>query len=124
MTERAPTTPPEVAATTPEPSAPSDNGASAPADNGASAPSERPHPVDVPATSTGGGDGSGAGQGGSRGGGGGIGIGTIIGAIGGVIIRGGVVGGDRCDPRGRRPRSGGGYPLPGPMPRGPIFRGY
>ena len=103
-TAPAPETTTEVAATAPEPSAPSDNGAAAP--------SERPHPVDVPAT--GGSDGSGSGRGGSRGGG--IGIGDIIGAIGGVIIRGGVVDGDHCDPRsdGRRiPRTGNSYPMPG-----------
>jgi hypothetical protein len=105
-TAPAPTTTTEVAASTPAPAAPSDNGDAAP--------SERPHPVDVPSTATGAGDGSGSGRGGSRGGG--IGIGDIIGAIGGVIIRGGVVDGDHCDPRsdGRRvPRTGTGYPLPG-----------
>lgn len=98
VTDPAPSTETEVAATTPQPSAPSDNGESAP--------SARPHPVDVPATSTGGSDGSGAGRSGGHGTG--IGIGTIIGAIGGVILRGGVVDGDHCDPRGGQT-----YPYPG-----------
>lgn len=112
VTDPAPTTTTEVAAAAPEPAAPSDNGAAAP--------SERPHPVDVPSTATGGSDGSGNGRGGSRGGG--IGIGDIIGAIGGVIIRGGVVDGDHCDPRsdGRRiPRTGNGYPMPDAAERFP-----
>lgn len=96
VTAPAPTTTTEVAATTPEPSAPSDNGASAP--------SQRPQPVDVPATGDGG---NGAGRG--RGHGSGIGdIGGIIGAIGGVILRGAVIDGDHCDPRGGR-----NYPYPG-----------
>jgi len=102
----APTTSTEVAAATPQPAAPSDNGDAAP--------SERPHPVDVPSTSTGGSDGSGSGRSGRHGTG--IGIGDVIGVIGGVILRGGVVDGDHCDPRsdGRRiPRTGNGYPMPG-----------
>jgi hypothetical protein len=46
------------------------------------------------------------------------GLGGIIGAIGGAILRGGVVDGDHCDPRGRR---GGGTILINH--RGPILRG-
>jgi hypothetical protein len=46
-------------------------------------------------------------------------IGGVIGAIGGVVLRGGVVDGDHCDPRGRR--SGGGSILINR--RGPILRG-
>lgn len=78
------------------------------------APSPRPRPVDVPA--------QGNGQGGSVGsgnGGGGT-LGGIIGAIGGAILRGGVVDGDNCDPRGRGNR-GGGILI---NRRGPIFRGH
>lgn len=105
VSDPAPSTPTDVAAATPQPSAPSDNGESAP--------SARPHPVDVPSTSSGGSDGSGDGRSGGHGGG--IGIGDIIGAIGGVIIRGGVVDGDHCDPRGGR-----GYPYPG---RGRTYPG-
>jgi hypothetical protein len=37
-----------------------------------------------------------------RGGGGGGGLGGILGAIGSAILRGGVVDGDHCDPRGHR----------------------
>lgn len=61
--------------------------------------SPRPHPVAV---------GSYPGPGGgSVGRGSGIGIGDIIGVIGAVVIRGGVVDGDHCDPRGGRGRRGG-----------------
>lgn len=67
----------------------------------ASPPVPRPQPVDVPATGSGGGES----------------IGGIIGAIGGAILRGGVVDGDHCDPRGRH---GGGILI---NRRGPIFRG-
>lgn len=49
---------------------------------------------------------------------GGGGLGSILGAIGGAILRGGVVDGDRCDPRGRH---GGGTILINH--RGPILRG-
>lgn len=111
VVDEAPSTS-EVAATAPAPSAPSDEGAAAP--------SSRPHPVDVP-TGNSGGQGAGDGNNGRHGGG--IGIGDIIGAIGGVIIRGGVVDGDHCDPRtdGRRGRrDGGGYPVSIPTRRGPI----
>ncbi len=91
--------PVEVAASTaPAPvSAPSDPAATA------APPSPRPQPVDVqyPARDNG------------------PSIGGIIGTIGGAILRGGVVDGDRCDPRGRR--SGGGGILINR--RGPIFRG-
>lgn len=105
----APTT---VAAADPAPSAPSDEGAAAP--------SARPHPADIP---TGGSGGQGSGDGNNGRHGGGIGIGDIIGAIGGVIIRGGVVDGDHCDPRtdGRRGRrDGGSFPVSIPTRRGPI----
>jgi hypothetical protein len=46
------------------------------------------------------------------------GFGAIIGAIGGAILRGGVVDGDHCDPRGRH---GGGTILINH--RGPVLRG-
>jgi hypothetical protein len=46
------------------------------------------------------------------------GFGAILGAIGGAILRGGVVDGDHCDPRGHR---GGGVIMVNH--RGPIFRG-
>lgn len=109
--------PTEVAATEPTPSAPSDEGATTA--------SPRPHPVDVPSGNSGG---QGAGDGTNGRHGGGIGIGDIIGAIGGVIIRGGVVDGDHCDPRtdGRRGgrRGGGGFPITintrGPV-MGPVY---
>ena len=81
----------------------------------ATAPSPRPEPVDIPATSTypgpTRGDGGGSGVGGLGGWGG------VIGAIGGAILRGGVVDGDHCDPRGRH---GGGILI---NQRGPILRG-
>jgi len=50
--------------------------------------------------------------------GGGV-MGGIIGAIGGVVLRGGAVDGDHCDPRGRR-GGGGGILI---NRRGPILRG-
>lgn len=74
------------------------------------APSPRPQPVDVPYPGSTRGDGSGGGSS----------IGVIIGAIGGAILRGGVVDGDHCDPRGRR-GGGGGILI---NQRGPIFRGH
>ena len=97
-----------VAAITPAP---------APVEQAPVAPS--PHPVDVsyPASDPGtmrGGDG-----GGGDDGGGGGGIRGIIGAIGGVILRGGVVDGDHCDPRSHR-NGGGGILI---NRRGPILRG-
>jgi hypothetical protein len=67
----------------------------------------RPQPVDVSYPS---------GESGSTHSGGGL--GSILGAIGGAILRGGVVDGDHCDPRGRR---GGGTILINH--RGPILRG-
>jgi hypothetical protein len=88
------------------------------ADNTPAAPAPRPHPVDVATY-----PGTGSGSNGSHGSG--IGIGDVIGAIGGVIIRGGVVDGDHCDPRGaRRGRIGSHIlinnrlPIPMPMTRG------
>jgi hypothetical protein len=64
-----------------------------------------PEPSPAPAQDQGpilrGGSGAGTGSGG-----GGIGIGTGIGVIFGSVIRGGVVDGDNCDPRGTR-RTGG-----------------
>ena len=80
-----------------------------------SSPSPRPQPVDVsyPSSDPGsvGGQGNGNGVGG---------LGGIIGAIGGAILRGGVVGGDgdHCDPR---PHRGGGILI---NRRGPILRGH
>ena len=68
----------------------------------------RPQPVDVSYPS---------GESGSTHSGGGF--GAIIGAIGGAILRGGVVDGDHCDPRGRHGR--GGTILINQ--RGPIIRG-
>lgn len=68
----------------------------------------RPQPVDVSYPSS---------EGSAHGGGGGI--GSILGAIGGAILRGGVVDGDHCDPRGRHGR--GGTILINT--RGPILRG-
>lgn len=62
--------------------------------------SPRPHPV---AGSSYPGPGSG-----SVGSGHGVSIGDVIGAIGAVVIRGGVVDGDHCDPRGGRRRGGSG----------------
>lgn len=81
----------------------------APADptaTAASTSSARPQPVDVPPSARNPDNGGG--------------IGAVIGAIGGVILRGGVADGDHCDPRGRR--SGGGGILINQ--RGPILRGH
>lgn len=80
----------------------------------ATTPSPRPQPVDVPSTSSD--PGPSRGDGGSASGGLG-GWGGVIGAIGGAILRGGVVDGDHCDPRGRH---GGGILI---NQRGPILRG-
>lgn len=77
-------------------------------------PSPRPQPVDAPYP----GRDPGSARGGENGGGGPS-VGGIIVAIGGAILRGGVVDGDRCDPRGRGSR-GGGILI---NRRGPIFRG-
>lgn len=61
----------------------------------------RPHPVDVGSAPGSGSGGMDAGRGGI--GGSGISIGDVIGGvIGAVVIRGGAVDGDHCDPRGRR----------------------
>ena len=83
-------------------------------------PRPRPIPVGVPAGAGGSGTaGTGDGSGSSEGRGGGSGVGAVIGTVIGVIIRGGVVGDDHCDPRtdGRRGRGGmGGYP-------GTVIRG-
>lgn len=76
--------------------------------------SPRPHPVAVGSY-----PGSGSGSVGS---GRGISIGDVIGVIGAVVIRGGEVDGDHCDPRGGRHRRGG----PGVMVNdrgGAILRG-
>lgn len=62
--------------------------------------SPRPHPMT-------GGSYPGPGSG-SVGSGRGISIGDVIGVIGAVVIRGGVVDGDHCDPRGGRRRGGSG----------------
>jgi hypothetical protein len=69
----------------------------------AEAPIPSPRPQPVASTGTGGGTG---GVGSGRGG---VGVGDAIGIIG-VVLRGGVVDGDECDPRtdGRRPRGNGG----------------
>lgn len=80
----------------------------------------RPHPVDVSYPSGGAGDGS------ARGSGSGIGIGDVIGAIGSVVIRGGTVDGDHCDPRAERRHGGmGGISIGRQMPsvRLPMMRG-
>ena len=55
--------------------------------------SPRPHPVDMP-----------SGSGASQGNGGGMDIGTVLGGVISVVLRGGGVDGDACDPRtdGRR----------------------
>lgn len=76
--------------------------------------SRRPHPVDI-----------GAAQGGAAGAGrrGGFGIGDVIGVIGGVVLRGGVVDGDRCDPRGRDRERRGGFPIAINDRGGPLIRG-
>lgn len=90
----------EVAATTPapEPAAPAPEVASTPnPDAGVAVP--RPHPVDVSYPSDGQGNGTATGRGS------GIGIGDVIGVIGAVVIRGGVVDGDHCDPRAADPRA-------------------
>ncbi len=83
--------------------------------------SAAPAPVDQPAVSTPRPQPVGvsfpSGESGSASGGGGL--GGILGAIGGAILRGGVVDGDHCDPRGRR--GGGGTILINH--RGPILRG-
>jgi hypothetical protein len=81
----------------------------------ATTPSPRPQPVDVPSPSSD--PGAARGDGGGRGSSGTGGWGGIIGAIGGAILRGGVVDGDHCDPRGHR---GGGILI---NQRGPILRG-
>jgi hypothetical protein len=75
-------------------------------------PPPRPEPVNVSYPSRGQGNGSG-------GEGNGPGVGAIIGAIGGAILRGGVVDGDNCDPRGHH-RRGGGILI---NRRAPIFHG-
>ena len=79
-----------------------------------SSPTPRPQPVDVSYPSSDPGSGRGEGNGGGAGA-----IGGIIGAIGGAILRGGVVGGDgdHCDPRSH---GGGGILI---NRRGPILRG-
>jgi hypothetical protein len=79
-----------------------------------SAPSARPQPVEVSYPSTGRGEGRTDGGGATDGMGG---LGAIIGAIGGVVLRGGTVDGDHCDPRSHR---GGGILI---NRRGPILRG-
>ncbi|MGI8510893.1 MAG: hypothetical protein ACR2MQ_16410, partial [Gemmatimonadaceae bacterium] len=92
VAEQTPT-PDPVAAQTPV-----DN---APTQDSPVAESPRPHPVA-------GGSYPGP-NGGSVGSGrGGISIGDVIGVIGAVVIRGGVVDGDHCDPRGGRRRGGSG----------------
>lgn len=114
VSDPAPTTTTDVAAAAPEPSASSDNGATDP--------TPRPQPVDVPASGSGGNSGDGNGGTGNGRHGGGVSIGGIIGAIGGilggVVIRGGVVDGDHCDPRG------GAYPLPIPRGGGRTYPTY
>ena len=77
-------------------------------------PSPRPQPVNVSYPSSDPGAGRGTADGGGLGG-----MGGVIGAIGGAILRGGVVGGDgdHCDPR---PHGGGGILI---NRRGPILRG-
>lgn len=100
-----------VAATTSEPATTSSDVASAtpaPVDQPA-VPTPRPQPVDVSYP-------SGESSGSTHSGGG---LAGIIGAIGGAILRGGVVDGDHCDPRGRHGR--GGTILINQ--RGPILRG-
>jgi hypothetical protein len=82
-------------------------------------PAARPAPLPLPAS------GPGPNQGSMNGGGSGGGIGGILGGIfgGGVVIRGGPVGDDHCDPRtdGRRGRPSGGYiPNGGMTPVGGI----
>ena len=69
------------------------------------APLPSPRPQPIASTGTGGGDGRiGSGRGDQ-----GVGIGTGIGTIIGVVLRGGIVGDDECDPRtdGRRRGNGG-----------------
>ncbi|HSU95790.1 MAG TPA: hypothetical protein VLI40_01080 [Gemmatimonadaceae bacterium] len=98
-----------AATTTSEPAASTSDVASAapaPVDQPA-VPTPRPEPVGVSYP-------SGESSGSTHSGGG---FGAIIGAIGGAILRGGVVDGDHCDPRGRH----GGTILVNH--RGPIFRG-
>lgn len=63
------------------------------------APSPRPHPVDVGSSPIPGNGGIGTGRSG-----GGVSIGDVIGVIGAVVIRGGTVDGDHCDPHGGRGR--------------------
>jgi hypothetical protein len=99
----------EVSAPDPAP-APTEVATAAPAPvEPAPAPSPRPEPVGVSYP--------GRDQGSARGTGAGGTIGTIIGVIGGVVLRGGVADGDHCDPRGRH----GGILI---NQRGPIFRGH
>ncbi len=112
------TAPAQTAPPAPAPSSP------APVDNGSVATVPQPDPGDVHYPSSGRGSDEGR-----RGGGGssigGIGIGTVIGAIGAVILRGGVVDGDHCDPRSDR-RHGGMGGIPPILPvtgGGSIFRG-
>jgi hypothetical protein len=69
----------------------------------AAMPRPTPNPVSYPTEGAGSGYPAGQGDGGYGTGGRGGGIGGAI----GVILRGGVVDGDHCDPRGRRRRSGG-----------------
>lgn len=76
--------------------------------------SPRPHPVAV-------GSYPGSGSGSASTGRGGISIGDVIGAIGAVVIRGGVVDGDHCDPRAERRRRGAPEILVNN--RGPVLRG-
>lgn len=78
--------------------------------------SPRPHPVTVGSY-----PGSGSGSASTGHGGGGISIGDVIGAIGAVVIRGGVVDGDHCDPRAERRRRG--TPEILVNNRGPVLRG-
>lgn len=86
-----------------------------PTDNAPVADSPRPHPVAVGSSYPGSGNGSV-----NTGRGGGISIGDVIGVIGAVVIRGGTVDGDHCDPRGGQRRGGG--PLINDR-GGPVLRG-
>ena len=111
----------EVAVKAPSPITAPEPDATAPA-----VPRPSPTPVDPNGGEgargqNGGGPNHGTGDGGAGSQGSGGDGGSILGGIFGAIIRGGVVDGDHCDPRGRRrgPPPGGVYvPTPYPLPNG------
>jgi outer membrane biosynthesis protein TonB len=95
--------------------APEPQVAQAPTPDPMPSPAPRPHPVDVTVGNTGDGNGT------IRRTGDGTDIATGIGTVIGVIIRGGVVDGDHCDPRPRRRGTGRrGGPIISGMPGGVI----